>query len=140
MIADNKMNLLPVGEKGEIIIRGGNVMKGYWKNPEATAETIVDGWLHTGDMGYLDADGYLYVLGRTKALLISNNGEKFSPEGIEEPFSEKNGLVNSTMKIVKHKVYEKYAREIEVLHTAEGKCSDSEKNLGVLARLLGKYS
>ena len=47
-------------------------MKGYWKNPEATAETIVDGWLRTGDMGYIDNDGYLYVLGRTKSLLISD--------------------------------------------------------------------
>ena len=213
-IADDRMNPLPVGEKGEIIIRGGNVMKGYWKNPEASAETIVDGWLRTGDMGYLDADGYLYVLGRTKALLISNDGEKFSPEGIEEsimaksefidqcvlhnnqspyttalltlnrealkrrtsdpaeaagiiageiaqylkggshdglfpyrwipsafaileePFSEKNGLVNSTMKIVKHKVYERYTEEIAQLHTAEGKRPDSPSNLEVFARLL----
>ena len=83
-IGDESMNPLPVGEKGEILIKGGNVMKGYWKNPEATAETIVDGWLRTGDMGYLDSDDYLYVLGRTKSLLISNDGEKFSPEGIEE--------------------------------------------------------
>ena len=213
-IGDEAMKPLPVGEKGEILIRGGNVMKGYWKNPGATAETIVDGWLRTGDMGYLDADGYLYVLGRTKSLLISSDGEKFSPEGIEEsimakseyidqcvlhnnqspyttalltlnretlkgrtsdaveaariiageiaayrkggkydglfpyrwipsafavieePFSEKNGMVNSTMKIVKHKVYERYAREIEMLHTPEGKKPDSANNLNVLKRLL----
>ena len=213
-IGDEAMNPLPVGQKGEILIRGGNVMKGYWKNPEATAETIVDGWLRTGDMGYLDSDGYLYVLGRTKSLLISNDGEKFSPEGIEEsitakseyidqcvlhnnqspyttalltvnrealkrrttdpaeaaqiiageiaaymkggkydglfpyrwiptafaiieePFSEKNGMVNSTMKIVKHKVYERYAKEIEMLHTPDGKKSDSEHNLKILLGLL----
>ena len=215
-IADEDMNHLPVGQKGEIIVRGGNVMKGYWKNPEATAETIIDGWLRTGDMGYLDSDGYLYVLGRTKSLLISNDGEKFSPEGIEEsimatskyidqcvlhnnqspyttalltlnsdalkqhtsdpaeaakliadeiaqylkggsndglfpyrwiptafalieePFSEQNGLINSTMKIVKHKVYERYAQEIELLHTAEGKLPNSKRNLEVLGRILGK--
>lgn len=213
-IGDEAMNPLPVGQKGEILIRGGNVMKGYWKNPEATAETIVDGWLRTGDMGYLDSDGYLYVLGRTKSLLISNDGEKFSPEGIEEsitakseyidqcvlhnnqspyttalltvnrealkrrttdpaeaaqiiageiaaymkggkydglfpyrwiptafaiieePFSEKNGMVNSTMKIVKHKVYERYAKEIEMLHTPDGKKPDSEHNLEILSGLL----
>ncbi|MDD2475884.1 MAG: AMP-binding protein [Dysgonamonadaceae bacterium] len=213
-IVDENMNELNVGEKGEIIIRGGNVMKGYWKNPEATEETIVDGWLRTEDMGYLDKDGYLYVLGRTKSLLISNDGEKFSPEGIEEsimatseyihqcvlhnnqspyttalltlnsdalkrhtsdpaeaakliadeiaqylkdgsndglfpyrwipsafavieePFSENNGLINSTMKIMKHKVYERYEREIEMLHTAEGKRADSESNLKILKRLL----
>ena len=214
-IGDDNMNSLPVGQKGEILIRGGNVMLGYWKNPEATAETIVDGWLRTGDMGYLDSDGYLYVLGRTKSLLISNDGEKFSPEGIEEsimakseyinqcvlhnnqspyttalltlnmdtlkrrttdpveaakiiagelaeylkggkndglfpyrwipsafaiieePFSEKNGMVNSTMKIVKHKVYEKYALEIELLHTPEGKRFDSEHNIKALQNLPG---
>lgn len=213
-IVDEDMNAMPTGERGEIVVRGGNVMKGYWKNAEATAESIVDGWLHTEDMGYLDDDGYLYVLGRTKSLLISNDGEKFSPEGIEEsimatsqyinqcvlhnnqspyttalltlnsevlkkqttdpaeaagliadelaqylkggshdglfpyrwipsafaiieePFSEQNGLINSTMKIVKHKVYERYAQEIELLHTAEGKQPNSEGNLQVLGRLL----
>lgn len=213
-IVDEDMNAVPTGERGEIVVRGGNVMKGYWKNAEATAESIVDGWLHTEDMGYLDDDGYLYVLGRTKSLLISNDGEKFSPEGIEEsimatsqyinqcvlhnnqspyttalltlnsealkkqttdpaeaagliadelaqylkggshdglfpyrwipsafaiieePFSEQNGLINSTMKIVKHKVYERYAQEIELLYTAEGKQPNSEGNLQVLGRLL----
>jgi long-chain acyl-CoA synthetase len=75
---------LPVGEKGEIIVKGENVMKGYWKNPVASAETVKDGWLYTGDMGYLDNDGFLFVLGRYKSLLIANDGEKYSPEGIEE--------------------------------------------------------
>jgi len=61
-------------------------MKGYWKNDKASAETLRDGWLHTGDMGYMDKDGFLHVLGRFKSLLIANDGEKFSPEGIEEAF------------------------------------------------------
>lgn len=77
-------NELPVGEKGEIVIRGENVMAGYWKNPEATAETVREGWLYTGDLGYLGHDGLLYVLGRFKSLLIGSDGEKYSPEGIEE--------------------------------------------------------
>lgn len=81
---------LPVGEKGEIVIKGENVMLGYWKNPEATADAVRDGWLHTGDMGYMDKDGFLYVLGRFKSLLISSDGEKYSPEGIEE------GICDST--------------------------------------------
>eukprot|EP01029_Cantina_marsupialis_P000982 TRINITY_DN107_c0_g1_i1.p1 TRINITY_DN107_c0_g1~~TRINITY_DN107_c0_g1_i1.p1 ORF type:complete len:635 (-),score=87.01 TRINITY_DN107_c0_g1_i1:5401-7305(-) len=85
-ICDDDGNSLPVGDKGEIVIKGGNVMKGYWKNEKASAETLRDGWLHTGDMGYLDKDGFLYVLGRFKSLLIANDGEKFSPEGIEEAF------------------------------------------------------
>jgi len=75
---------LPVGEKGEIVVRGENVMAGYWRNEEATASTIRDGWLFTGDLGLMDSDGYLFVLGRVKSLLINGTGEKYSPEGIEE--------------------------------------------------------
>lgn len=83
-ICDDDGNPLPVGQQGEIVIRGENVMVGYWKNPEATAETIKDGWLYTGDRGYMDSDGFLYVLGRFKSLLIGDDGEKYSPENIEE--------------------------------------------------------
>ncbi|MCQ2204353.1 MAG: AMP-binding protein [Bacteroidales bacterium] len=83
-ICDADGKELPNGEKGEIVIKGDNVMAGYWNNPEATAEALVDGWLHTGDMGLIDKDGFLVVLGRFKSLLIGNDGEKYSPEGIEE--------------------------------------------------------
>ena len=83
-IVDGDGNTLSQGEKGEICIYGDNVMLGYWNNPTATAETIKNGWLHTGDMGYVDKDGFLYVLGRFKSLLIGNDGEKYSPEGIED--------------------------------------------------------
>ena len=83
-ICDDKGNALPLGEHGEIVIRGENVMTGYWKNEKATNQTFREGWLYTGDLGYLDADNFLYVLGREKSLLISHDGEKFSPEGIEE--------------------------------------------------------
>jgi long-chain acyl-CoA synthetase len=83
-IVDADGNILQQGDKGEICIKGDNVMLGYWKNPTATAETIKDGWLHTGDMGYVDKEGFLYVLGRFKSLLIGNDGEKYSPEGIED--------------------------------------------------------
>ncbi len=75
---------LPLGEKGEIVVRGENVMAGYWRNEAATAATIKQGWLYTGDLGHMDTDGYLYVLGRVKSLLINGTGEKYSPEGIEE--------------------------------------------------------
>ncbi len=83
-IRDDKGNILPVGERGEIVIKGENVMAGYWKNPQATADTIKDGWLYTGDLGAMDKDGFLYVYGRFKSLLIGSDGEKYSPEGIEE--------------------------------------------------------
>ena len=93
-ICDEEGNALPVGEKGEIVIKGGNVMYGYWKNEVATKETIRDGWLHTGDLGYLDEDGYLYVLGRFKSLLISDDGEKYSPESIEEAIMEQSRYID----------------------------------------------
>jgi len=88
---------LPAGEKGEIVVKGENVMKGYWKNPKASEETLKGGWLHTGDLGYLSADGYLYVLGRFKSLLIGNDGEKFSPEGIEEAIIDQSLYIDQAM-------------------------------------------
>lgn len=96
-ICDDQGNDLPVGVKGEIVIRGENVMAGYWKNEKATRETIRDGWLYTGDLGYLDADGYLYVLGRFKSLLIANDGEKYSPEEIEEAITEASPYIEQIM-------------------------------------------
>jgi long-chain acyl-CoA synthetase len=96
-IVDDKGVELPLGEKGEIIVKGDNVMVGYWKNPKATEETLKDGWLHTGDMGYMDSDGFLYVLGRFKSLLIANDGEKFSPEGIEEAMVDQSPFIDQVM-------------------------------------------
>lgn len=96
-ICDENGAELPRMSKGEIVIKGENVMAGYWKNPEATAETVVDGWLHTGDMGYVDNDGYLYVVGRFKSLLISSDGEKYSPEGIEEAFSDNSRFIEQVV-------------------------------------------
>ena len=96
-ICDEDGKELPSGKKGEIVIRGENVMKGYWKNEKATRETIRDGWLHTGDMGYMDEDGFLYVLGRFKSLLISDDGEKYSPEGIEETITYRSKLIDQMM-------------------------------------------
>lgn len=218
-ICDSEGNEVPDGVKGEIVIRGENVMAGYWKNPEATASTIVDGWLHTGDMGYLYPKNrrYLFVTGRFKSLLIAPDGEKYSPEGFEdsladgskyilqvilhndmnpytmalivpdkdalreyarksglepesregrelmlrkiqsevdsykkggshegmfperwlpaaiavlpEPFTEKHGLVNSTMKIVRGKVEKHYADRIAYAYTPEGKELLNGKNI-----------
>ncbi|MCF8378072.1 MAG: AMP-binding protein [Bacteroidales bacterium] len=96
-IADSEGNQLPTGEKGEILVRGENVMKGYWKNETATTETLADGWLHSGDMGYVDADGFLYVLGRYKSLLIADDGEKYSPEGIEEAFTDQSEIIEQCL-------------------------------------------
>ncbi len=99
MIVDDEGKELAAGSRGEIVIHGDNVMKGYFKNPAATKETIVDGLLHTGDLGYFDDDGFLVVVGRKKALLISKDGEKYSPEGIEE------AIINSTEYIDQVMIY-----------------------------------
>ena len=87
----------PFGSKGEICIKGENVMAGYWKNPKSTADTIVDGWLHTGDMGYMRDAEMLYVVGRFKSLLISADGEKYSPEGIEENLVESSKYIDGAI-------------------------------------------
>lgn len=212
-IRDDENRILPNGQTGEIVIKGENVMAGYWKNPEATAETIVDGWLHTGDRGYICKEDprYLYVTGRFKSLLISSDGEKYSPEGYEdnlavvskyidnvilhnnqspytivlvvpnkealraaapsdkeaqlrliqadvdsyrkggiragqfpekwlptaivvceEPFTEKNGLVNSTGKVVRGKVEKHFEKRIEYAYTPEGRQLINPQNLAAL--------
>ncbi len=216
-ICDEGGKEVPLRTKGEIVVRGENVMAGYWKNPQGTAEALRDGWLHTGDMGYMYDSEYLYVVGRFKSLLISSDGEKYSPEGFEdsltdgskyieqvilhnnqdpytivlivpakdalkeyvsskgldpasregkeamlkkiqeeidsykkggshegmfperwlpaavavlpEPFTEQNGLVNSTMKIVRGKVEKRYADRIGYAYTAEGKNLLNDRNL-----------
>ena len=222
-ILDDEGREMPTGVKGEIVIKGENVMAGYWKNPESTADTVRDGWLHTGDMGYMGEDNFLYVLGRFKSLLISSDGEKYSPEGMEEaivdkspyidqvivynnqspytialavgskenlnrkldeegiqgeerytraaaiigeevakyrrggvyadefperwvpaviaiadePFTEQNGLVNSTMKVVRNKVEKHFADAIANAYTPGGKAIDNARNLEALKRILG---
>jgi len=81
-IMDDENNILPFGEKGEICIKGDVVMLRYLNKPEATAETIKNGWLHTGDMGYMDEEGYFYVSGRKKEM-INRGGENIYPREIE---------------------------------------------------------
>jgi len=214
-ICDDDGKEVRVGQSGEIVIKGENVMKGYWKNTEATKETIKDEWLFTGDLGYLDSENYLYVKGRFKSLLIGSDGEKYSPEGIEEaiidhcelidqimlynnqnayttaivvpnidkikvllntynkkeiltkieqelnlfksggklsnlfpqrwlpstfaiasePFSEKNKLINSTMKMVRDKVVTFFQQEIDLCYSPEGKNSNHYKNLENLEKI-----
>ncbi len=82
-IFDGHDKELPPGETGEIVTRSDLVMKGYWRNPEATGETLKNGWLHTGDMGYLDEAGYLFIMDRSKDMIISG-GENIYPREIEE--------------------------------------------------------
>ena len=96
-VCDEKGNEYPVGQQGEIVVKGENVMAGYWKNEKATRSAIRNGWLFTGDLGYVDKDGFLYVLGRAKSLLISHDGEKYSPEGIEEALVGNSQYIDQVM-------------------------------------------
>ncbi len=96
-VCDEAGRPLPAGRTGEIVVRGENVMAGYWKNEKASRETVRDGWLYTGDLGYLDADGFLYVLGRMKSLLIAGDGEKYSPETIEEALTDGSPYIEQVM-------------------------------------------
>jgi long-chain acyl-CoA synthetase len=96
-VCDEIGNDVPQGVTGEIVVKGENVMLGYWKNKKATEETIKEGWLFTGDLGYVDEENYLYVQGRLKSLLISPDGEKYSPEGIEEAIIDHCPLIEQFM-------------------------------------------
>ena len=82
-VFDEKGQELPTGQEGEIVVKGPTLMKGYWNLPEETAKAIKDGWLHTGDLAYVDEDGYFYITGRKKDIII-RGGENVSPVEVEE--------------------------------------------------------
>lgn len=77
----------PLNDVGEILVRGDNVMDGYYKNPEATDKTIIDGWLHTGDLGVCDKKGFIYIKGRSKSMILGPSGQNIYPEEIEARFN-----------------------------------------------------
>lgn len=147
-ILDENGNVLPQGEKGEIVVKGDNVMLGYWKNPDATASTLRNGWLHTGDMGYLDKDGFLYVLGRFKSLLIGNDGEKYSPEGIEEAMVDQSPYILQALLYNNQNPYtsgmivpdiEAINRELKKQHIEPGSDEGNKLTLSILAQEINQY-
>jgi long-chain acyl-CoA synthetase len=147
-IMDEDGNELPVRQKGEIVVKGDNVMLGYWNNPAATAETIKDGWLHTGDLGYMDKDGFLYVLGRFKSLLIGNDGEKYSPEGIEEAIVEKSPYIRQMMLYNNQNPYttamlvpdiDAINRELKKKGLTPGSSKGNLESLQILLREINEY-
>jgi long-chain acyl-CoA synthetase len=79
-VFDDNDKELPPGKMGEIVVRGEVVMKGYWRNPQATADTLRGGWLHTGDLGIMDERGYVYILDRAKDMIISGGENIYSRE------------------------------------------------------------
>ena len=117
----------PRGTTGEIVIVGENVMKGYYKNPEATAQALHDGRLWTGDLGFMDKDDFLVVVGREKALLIAEDGEKYSPEEIEEAIITSTDLIDQVMVWCDHR---KYSCALVTLDTAKLERFVKEKGIG----------
>lgn len=140
-ICDDEGQELSQGEKGEILIQGDNVMKGYYKNESATAETLKNGWLHTGDLGYMDKDNFLVVVGRAKALLISEDGEKYSPEEIEEAIISSSPCIQQIMIYNDHQKYTTALitlnkKEVEDLIKKEGIKTYTELNKAIKDQVL----
>jgi long-chain acyl-CoA synthetase len=100
-IVDETDHEVPQGEVGEIVIRGHNIMKGYWGRPEATAEAIRDGWFHSGDMGRVDEDGYFYVVDRKKDMII-RGGYNVYPREVEELLYEHPAIREAAVLAVPH--------------------------------------
>ncbi|EEB84560.1 class I adenylate-forming enzyme family protein [Roseobacter sp. GAI101] len=95
-IGDAQGHPLPVGEAGEIMVRGQTVMPGYWNNPEATAKTLINGWLMTGDVGVMDAEGYLTLHDRSKDMIITG-GSNVYPREVEEVLLEHDQVIEASV-------------------------------------------
>ncbi len=117
-IVDHQGLALGPEEQGEIVIRGPQLMKGYWNKPEETAEMLRDGWLHTGDVGYVDKDGYFWITDRIKDLIIKG-GENISPRAIEEVLYMHPKVSEAAVVGMKDDVYGENIRAFVVLHHGE---------------------
>jgi long-chain acyl-CoA synthetase len=117
-IMDDDGKILPRGEQGEIVIRGPQLMKGYWNKPEETAQAIRDGWLHTGDVGYEDDDGYFWITDRKKDLIIKG-GENISPRTIEEVLFTHPKVSEASVIGMKDSVYGENIKAFAVLNPGQ---------------------
>ena len=127
---------VPVGESGEVLIKGPQVMRGYLNRPEATAETITDGWLHTGDIGKMDEDGYFYIIDRKKDLVISG-GYNIYPRDIEEVYFEHPKVVEASAIGIPHPSRGETVKVFLVLK--EGETATEEEMIAYCADKLAKY-
>ncbi len=103
-VVDDDDHELPTGEVGEIVIRGHNVMKGYWGRPDATSEAMRGGWFHTGDLARVDADGYFFIVDRKKDMII-RNGFNVYPREIEELLYEHPAVREAAVVGIPHDEY-----------------------------------
>ncbi len=124
-IWDDDGHPLPAGEIGEIVVRGPNVMQGYYNNPEATESSIRDGWLRTGDQGYRDQDGYYFIVGRKKEMII-RGGENIYPKEIEEVLYAHEGVQDCAVVGIPDK---KYGEEVAAFVVVRAGSSVTEKDL-----------
>lgn len=124
-IWDNEGYPMPDGEVGEIVIKGPNVMKGYYKNEEATYASLKNGWLRTGDLGYRDQDGYYYIVGRKKEMII-RGGENIYPKEIEEVLYQHEDILDAAVVGVPDK---KYGEEVAAFVLPKAGSSISEKEI-----------
>jgi long-chain acyl-CoA synthetase len=127
---------VPVGETGELLVKGPQVMKGYWNRPDATAETITDGWLHTGDIAKMDEDGYFYIVDRKKDMIISG-GYNVYPRDIEEVFFEHPKVMEATVIGIPHPKRGEAVKVFVVLKA--GQTATAEELLKYCEDKLAKY-
>ena len=125
---DNECREIPVGEVGEIVIRGYNVMKGYYKRPEATAKAFEHGWFHTGDMGRMDEDGYFYIVDRKKDLII-RGGFNVYPREVEEVLYSHPAVLEAAVVGVASEEYGEEVKAFVALKTKGEAAKTTEKDL-----------
>ncbi len=135
-IRDDAGRELPVAEIGEICIRGGNVMRGYWNQPEETAKVLRDGWLYTGDVGYHDAEGYYYITDRKKDMLLVN-GINVYPREIEEVIHQFPGVKEAAVVGVPDP--RKGEQPVAFVTAAEGQTLDEKALLQFIRGKLADY-
>ena len=113
-IVDDQGNELPLGTVGEIIGKGDNISQGYWKLPKESAETFKNGWLYTGDMGYRDEDGYIFIVDRKKDIIISG-GENVASREVEEVLHQHPGVYEAAVVAVPDKEWGEAVKAVVAL-------------------------